>query len=611
MQSGWRCRERGAQKGESLLLTLGRAGAYSRKGISNCAMDISPTGLRFLLSVTLLIAGFGTRQQVSATGSEAEQWSRFRGPNGSGVAQAVRLPLNFDLNTNLAWKTALPAGHSSPVIHGNRVFITGFQEKDLLLVLALDSESGRQLWRKQITRTRAAPAANPYNNPASPSPVTDGENVYAFFQDFGLVSYSVDGAERWNLPLGPFRNNHGMGTSPIIYRDLLILVCDQDVGSFLLFIDKNTGKVRRRIDRSELLGSSYSTPTVYERAGQPALLIVPGSFQMIAYRLDTGEKQWWLSGLPYSPRSVPLLVTNGRGEDLVLLNVQSAVDGEGLKVPGYEELLARYDTDKDRKLTRAEVKDYGLLAAGFPQIDIDGDGYVSAKEWQFRIDVFRIENSLVAVRANGRGDISVSGMVWKYGKSLPNVPSPIVYRNVMYLLKEGGILTSMDPASGRIYKQARLTGALEPYFASPVAADGKLYLVSQNGKVVVIRAGADWEVLAINELNEECFATPAIAGNSLFVRSRTTLYRFREGGSASHAGLPSPRAGGLPSRIQPAGVTGERVHRMHARETAEGNGDTQNHGRTGSDYSCGSRIHRANAVSQDGAASDRRTAQPT
>jgi outer membrane protein assembly factor BamB len=482
--------------------------------------------LRSVPVVPILIAVAGVL--ISAQGSDTERWSRFRGPNGSGVGDAVRLPVKFAPGINMSWKTAVPIGHSSPIIVGDRIFRTGFQEKDLLVVLALDRETGRQLWRQQITRKRAASVANPYNNPASSSPVSDGQNVYAFFQDFGLVSYSIDGAERWTLPLGPFRSNHGMGASPIVYRDMLIQICDQDVESYLLFVDKNTGKLRRRIDRSEMLGVSFSTPTVYERAGQPPLLIVPGSFEMVAYRLDTGEKQWWLSGLPYSPRSVPVLAKDGKGEDLVILNVQSAVDGAGLEVPGYADLLARYDASHDGKLDRAEVKGYGLLAGGFPQIDINGDGYVTDKEWQFRIDVFRIENLLVAVRANSSGAISLSSAVWKYRKSVPNVPSPIVYRNVMYLLKEGGILTSMDPATGNIYKQARLTGALEPYFASPVAADGKLYMVSQQGKVVVIRAGGDWDVLAINDLDEECFATPAISGDSLFIHTRTALYRFRQ-----------------------------------------------------------------------------------
>jgi outer membrane protein assembly factor BamB len=492
-------------------------------------MDNSAVGLRWLPLVPLLISGLGLHQHVSATpATDAEQWPRFRGPNGAGVAQGADLPVKFGAAVNVAWKTTLPLGHSSPIIAGDRVFVTGFQNKDLLLVIALDAKTGQQFWRKQIIRTRAAPMANPYNNPASPSPVTDGENVYAFFQDFGLVSYSVDGIERWSLPLGPFRNNHGMGASPILYRDQLIQVCDQDVGSYLLLIDKHSGKVRRRIDRSELLGAGYSTPIVYERAGRPPLLIVPGSFEMIAYRLDTWEKQWWLSGLPYSPRSVPVLAQDGNGGDLVVLNVQTAVDGAGLEVPGYSDLLARYDTDKDGKLAATEVKDYGLLAGGFPQIDIDGDGYVSRKEWEFRIEVFRLENLLVAVHADGRGGLSASDVAWRYRKSLPNVPSPIVYRNVMYLLKEGGVVTSMDPATGRVYKQARLHGALDPYFASPVAADGKLFMVSQHGKVVVIRAGADWEVLAVNDLDEECFATPAVAGDSLFVRTRTALYRFRK-----------------------------------------------------------------------------------
>ena len=133
------------------------------------------------------------------------------------------------------------------------------------------------------------------------------------FPDFGVVSYWIDGAERWSLPLGPFRNNHGMGASAVVYRDLLIQICESEHDVvFFTFVDKNTGRVRRRIDRSEMLGVSYSTPTVYERDGQSPLLIVPGSFEMIAYRLDTGEKQWWLSGLPYSPRSVPVLAEERR-----------------------------------------------------------------------------------------------------------------------------------------------------------------------------------------------------------------------------------------------------------------------------------------------------------
>ncbi|MEX2261291.1 MAG: PQQ-binding-like beta-propeller repeat protein [Bryobacteraceae bacterium] len=493
-------------------------------------MNNPPIGLRCLLLAPILIAGLGFHEHVpnAQAAGHGASWHRFRGPNGSGVAEAADLPVKFDAGMNVAWKTALPLGHSSPVVAGNRVFVTAFQDKDLLLVLALDAETGRQLWRKEIVRDRAAAVANPYNNPASPSPVTDGKNVYAFFQDFGLVSYSIDGVERWRLALGPFRNNHGMGASPILYGDLLIQVCDQDVGSYLLFVDKHSGRVRRRIDRSELLGAGYSTPAVYERAGHPPLLIAPGSFEMIAYRLDTGEKQWWLPGLPYSPRSVPVLAAESEGRDLVVMNVQTAVDGAGVDVPGYAELLSRYDADKDGQLSPPEVKAYGLLAGGFAQIDIDGDGYVSRKEWEFRIDVFQIKNLLVAIRPDGRGNVSTAGVAWKYRRSLPNVPSPIIYRNVLYLLKEGGIVTSMDPATGRVYKQARLSGALDPYFASPVAGDGKLYMVSQTGKVVVVRAEADWEILAINNLDEECFATPAIAGDSLFVRTRSGLYRFRE-----------------------------------------------------------------------------------
>src|SRR5205807_9972095 len=119
-------------------------------------------------------------------------------------------------------------------------------------------------------------------------------------------------------------------------------------------------------------------------------------------------------------------------------------------------------------------------------------------------------------------------VLWRYRKSLPNVPSPILYQGVLYLLKEGGIVTSMDPATGKVFRQARLDGALDQYFASPVAAAGKLYMVSQTGHVVVVKAGRQWEALAVNSLDEECFATPALFGDSIFIRTRSALYCFTD-----------------------------------------------------------------------------------
>jgi outer membrane protein assembly factor BamB len=133
---------------------------------------------------------------------------------------------------------------------------------------------------------------------------------------------------------------------------------------------------------------------------------------------------------------------------------------------------------------------------------------------------------VTAVRLSGQGDVTTSHVVWRLQKGYPNIPAPLIYRGVMYLMKEGGIVSTLDPASGQVLKQGRTPDALEEYYASPVAADGKVYVVSASGKVTVLKADAQWEILATNDLGEEVWATPAIAGNNLFIRTRSALYSF-------------------------------------------------------------------------------------
>jgi outer membrane protein assembly factor BamB len=132
---------------------------------------------------------------------------------------------------------------------------------------------------------------------------------------------------------------------------------------------------------------------------------------------------------------------------------------------------------------------------------------------------------LLAFRPEGRGDLSAK-VLWRLAKGIPNVPTPLVYQNVLYVIKEGGVLTSINPLTGEIYKQGRVTGAVDQYFASPVAADGKVYLTSHAGKVAVLKAGQQWEILGVNNLDEECFATPALEDGRVYLRTRSALYCF-------------------------------------------------------------------------------------
>ena len=237
---------------------------------------------------------------AAAPALPAEEWSQFRGPNGRGVAEATGLPVRFGPAQNVIWKTRLPPGHSSPVLGGERVFLTAF-EGDKLLTFCLDRGTGAVVWRREVERGRADRLRKP-NSPASPSPVTDGRNVYVFFQDFGLLSYGPDGAERWRVPLGPFNTFYGMGASPILVDDLVVQPCDQDTNSFLLAVESRTGRVRWRTERPDVI-SGYSTPVVVRTGGGEAQIVVPESFQLSAYSARDGRRLWWVRGLACEMKS--------------------------------------------------------------------------------------------------------------------------------------------------------------------------------------------------------------------------------------------------------------------------------------------------------------------
>jgi outer membrane protein assembly factor BamB len=162
---------------------------------------------------------------VLLSGAAWGQWERFRGPNGTGVSENSGLPAEFGPKKNLIWRTELPPGHSSPVIGGGRIYLTGV-EHDQLSTFCMEPASGRILWRREAPRSRRE-KLHSLNNPASPTPVTDGENVYVFFPDFGLLSYTRDGKERWRLPLGPFKNVYGIGASPVLADDGVVLAINR------------------------------------------------------------------------------------------------------------------------------------------------------------------------------------------------------------------------------------------------------------------------------------------------------------------------------------------------------------------------------------------------
>ncbi len=488
-----------------------------------------------------------TLATLFATVAFAEDWPQFRGPNGSGVSVSTGLPEVFGPEKNVVWKTPLPPGHSSPVLTRDRVFVTAYADETALgdqqsavgarvsagvkshklLVICLDRQTGKLLWQREVPQTREGRLQN-VNNPASPSPVTDGANVYVFFQEFGLVSYDGAGKERWRLPLGPFNMFYGFGASPILVDDKIILPVDQDSpSSYLIAVDKTSGRVRWKVERPAVI-SGYSTPIIYQPKQGPKQVVIPESFQLSAYSVADGKRVWWVRGLACEMKSI----ASSDGE-YVYINgwgFPQNQPGEQIGTIPLEEALKRYDKNNDKLIEKSEVtgaeKMDKMLRAAFEAFDMDRDEKLNAKDWEVFRGMMASENGLLAIRLGGQGDQTANAIRWRYQRPVPQVPSTLLYKGVLYMINDSGIMLSFDPATGGVIKQGRLQGAIDKYFASPVAADGKVFLVGQGGQVSVLKAAGEWEVLAVNELDDEVFATPAIADGRVYIRTRSALYSF-------------------------------------------------------------------------------------
>jgi outer membrane protein assembly factor BamB len=454
---------------------------------------------------------------VLAVHAMAEDWPQFRGPNGAGISASADVPVEFGPDKAVAWKVRVPAGKSSPVLSPRRIYLTGYEGSNRLVV-CLDRATGAELWRRAIPAPRTE-KRNRLNDPAAPTPATDGENVYAFFAEIGLVSYGPDGSERWRVPLGPFASEHGMAASPIVVDGNVILLADQLDGSFIAAYRASDGKVAWKTPRTDFVGG-YATPAVYKPAEGALQLIVPGPYETAGYAAATGERLWWVRGLGYQPKSVPVI-----GRDAVYVHALGGAEG---RFPIFDELIQRIDKDHNGKISYDEAVETGLRKR-VKLIDTEfgnSDGEADAEEWKRALKGFESWNALVAIRPAGRGDVTKTNVLWRFSRSLPDVPAPLLYQDVLYIVRDGGILTSLNPATGEIFHQGRLPRGTHAYYASPVAAAGKVYLASEGGTVTVVRAGPQWEVLATNVFDEECNATPALADGRVYLRTSASLYCF-------------------------------------------------------------------------------------
>ena len=443
------------------------------------------------------------------TGVQAEEWTRFRGPNGSGIGNGGGYPSEFGPDKNVVWKAAVRPGKSSPVLNGRHIFVTAFDEGKLY-TQCFDRRSGELVWERALERDREADL-NQLNEPASISPVTDGENVYVFFRDIGMLAYDSTGKLLWKTALGPFANYMGQSASPILADDRLIILADQDEGSYIAALSPSNGEIEWKTARDE--GQAWATPLIYDGAAGARQILTISRGVIGSHHLGNGKRLWEQQAIPPAIVASPVVAGNtvyafGYGNDA------GRDFGTGFDAK---------DKNGDGVLTRDEYADQAFMA-GIAKYRGNRDGVLEKQEY---IDAARetvAPSSLVAFRFD---DAVEPRELWRYEKSFNGViPSALIYDKVVYLIKNGGILETLDAETGALLKQGRIREAIDGYSSSPVAADGKVYLASEGGKVAVLKAAGEWEIVAVNDLGGEIFATPALSNGQIFVRTSERLYCF-------------------------------------------------------------------------------------
>jgi outer membrane protein assembly factor BamB len=415
----------------------------------------------------------------------AENWPAWRGPSGTGVSTETNLPERWSPTENIAWQAALRgAGVSSPVVFGDRVFVTSQEgtgvrrqgnhpslvqgpdressgERTLtgaraadttrFVVTAFDRATGRRAWEHAFDAEGTLPSVHDKHNLATPSPVTDGQRVYAWFGTGQLVALDSNGKPAWQRHLGteqaPFDLQWGHASSPAIYKDSVILVCYQGSSAYLLSVDAKTGKTKWKVDRGKEV-FSYSTPIIVNGAHGPELVINTNE-GIEAHNPDTGDRLWHIAEANRFPIPVP-----------------SPHQGTLYLSRGYR------------------------------------------------------SGPYMAIKTGGRGDVTKTHVAWHVPTGAPYVPSVVHYNGFIYMAGENGVVNVIDAASGERVWQERIGGI---FTASPVAGDGKIYLVSETGETVVLQAGRTPKVLARNRVEGHFVASPAIAGGRLFLRADDRL----------------------------------------------------------------------------------------
>lgn len=459
---------------------------------------------------------------LSISLGKADDWPQFRGVNGSGVAEGTDpLPTEFSFEDKLLWKAELGDGIGSAVIANGLVFNTAIVEEKTFTVFCHDGKSGKAVWKKEFP-TGELPRITPPNSHASSTPATDGERVYVYFSTLGIIALdAITGEEVWRhkLALPAFLMDWGSGWSPVIYKDKVIFAKDDDLNSYVTALDAKTGKEIWKTPRPDML-AGYALPVMCTANGRTDL-VVAGSGKLKGYDPDTGKEIWTCNTLLRTVMTSPVVQ-----DDHIFIAVQSYGDkSRTLKFA----LMQWLDTNQDGKLARDETpKEFHPR---FDESDKNKDGLIDEVEietaFQHSDNMVGGGNTIQAVRGGGTGDVTKTHLVWNIdNKSPSNLASPLVFNGRVHVVKSGGISSCFDAESGEeVWGRTRIRN-FGDYYASPVAADGKIYIAGRNGFVVVIDDTPELNILAKNDVGEEILATPSIADGRIYIRTRENIFCF-------------------------------------------------------------------------------------
>jgi outer membrane protein assembly factor BamB len=491
----------------------------------------------------------------SAVFGEPGDWNRFRGPHGSGVAVGCQPPVRVGKDCE-AWRVPVPRGLSSPVLSKNRLFLTAVKD-DELLTLAFDKSSGKELWRRTAP-SKATEKVHRAASQASSTPLVDDQRVIVYFGSYGLLCYDHDGNELWKKPISTPKTLYGMATSPIGFGNTVIMVLDDDRNlpdsklsrSKVIACDKETGKDVWKTARP-FSRSGWSTPIIWNHK-DGADLVVLGDGRLNGYDPATGEGKWFTTGFSRETIAVPV----ANRDHVFGSSSKRGGDGDVDTDPKpFWESIQPFDENKNGKIERLEMKPPFTFpfrpelplehpGFGFPMpedakkreervdwilswFDKDKDRAWSEEEFMKGFKGKPGKPLLMAVGPGGSGDVTESHVSWSANRNIPEIPSPLLDDGIIYLIRAGGVLAATDAKNGKTVYRNKVASLGGQCTASPVCANGHLYLVASHGVISVVATGKDFKEIHSYELDEESETTPAIDRNSIYIRTEKHLIAFR------------------------------------------------------------------------------------